>query len=147
MITTLLLAAAVAAKTTPDFLPNAADSKIVSVAAHAAARAEIVVLTQAIAIKESGPKETVKTFGEVYAFDPAVFAVHREVPTRIEFWNLQGDDEHDVMLLDRGNHVVVQFKLPPLQKTSRVFTFHARGIYRFVCTLHQPEMSGAIVVE
>ncbi|HKB78609.1 MAG TPA: hypothetical protein VKH35_02730, partial [Thermoanaerobaculia bacterium] len=108
MITTLLLAAAVAAKTTPDFLPNAADSKIVSVAAHAAARAEIVVLTQAIAIKESGPKETVKTFGEVYAFDPAVFAVHREVPTRIEFWNLQGDDEHDFMLMDDHDRVLMK---------------------------------------
>ena len=112
-----------------------------------APRARIVLMTEALATKENGPAATIAKFGEVYAFVPSTVAVRPNEPTTFEFWNLQGDDEHDVMLLDRGNRVVVQFKLPPLQKTSRVFTFHARGIYRFVCTLHQPEMSGAIVVE
>ena len=50
---------------------------------------------EAIATKESGPPETVRAFGEVYAFDPATFAVRRDEPTEIVFWNLQGDDEHD----------------------------------------------------
>jgi len=103
-------------------------------------------MCEAVATKESGPPETVKTFGEVYAFDPATFAVKRDEPTEVVFWNLQGDDEHDFMLLDSGNHVVTQFKLPPLSKTSRLFTFHREGLYRFYCTVHQPEMSGQITV-
>jgi plastocyanin len=117
---------------------------VVQSAGHPAAR--VVVMCRAVATKESGPAETVKAFGETYAFDPATFAVHRNEPTEIVFWNLQGDDEHDFMLLDAHNRVVAQFKLPPLSKTSRLFTFHRTGLYRFYCTLHQPEMSGQITV-
>src|SRR5438477_13190765 len=118
----------------------------VMVAANGRAAARVIVMCEAVATKESGPPETVKTFGEVYAFDPATFAVKRDEPTEVVFWNLQGDDEHDFMLLDSGNHVVTQFKLPPLSKTSRLFTFHHEGLYRFYCTVHQPEMSGQITV-
>ncbi len=118
----------------------------VTVAASGHAAAQIVVMAEAIATKESGPPETVRAFGEVYAFDPATFAVRRDEPTEIIFWNLQGDDEHDFMLLDSHNRVVAQFKLPPLGKTSRLFTFHRQGLYRFYCTLHRPEMSGQITV-
>lgn len=110
------------------------------------AAARVVVMCEGVATKESGPPETVKTFGETYAFDPATFAAHKNEPTQVVFWNLQGDDEHDFMLLDSHNRVVTQFKLPPLSKTSRIFTFHQQGIYRFYCTLHQPEMSGQITV-
>ena len=117
---------------------------VVQAAGRAAAR--VVVMCEAVATKESGPAETVKTFGETYAFDPAAFAVKRDEPTEVVFWNLQGDDEHDFMLLDSRNHVVTQFKLPPLSKTSRLFTFHREGLYRFYCTVHQPEMSGQITV-
>lgn len=113
-------------------------------AGHAAAR--VVVMAEGVATKESGPPETVKTFGEAYAFDPATFAVRRDEPTEVVFWNLQPDDEHDFMLLDSKNRVVAQFKLPPLSKTSRLFTFHREGLYRFYCTMHQPEMSGQITV-
>ena len=109
-------------------------------------RARVVVMTEAIATKESGPKETVAAFGEVYAFSPTNVALHRDEPTEITFWNLQADDEHDFMLLDDRNKVLTQFKLPPLKKTTVVFTFHRDGVYRFVCTMHQPEMSGAITV-
>ena len=117
-----------------------------SVAIGGAPRARVVVMTEALATKESGPAETVRTFGEVYAFVPSTIAARSGEPTEFVFWNLQSDDEHDVMLLTPANKVVTQFKLPPLRKTSRVFTFRGAGVYRFVCTMHQPEMSGAVVV-
>src|SRR5262249_35288399 len=98
------------------------------------------------ATKESGPAETVKQFGEVYAFMPDVFAVRRDQPTQITFWNLQADDEHDFMLTDPNNHVLLQTKLPPLSKTTYVMTFHAEGAYPFYCVMHQPAMSGQILV-
>lgn len=118
----------------------------VSVATSGKAAARVVVMCEAIATRESGPPDTVRTFGEVYAFDPATFAVNKDEPTEVIFWNLQGDDEHDFMLLDSKSHVVTQFKLPPLSKTARLFTFHREGVYRFDCTMHQPEMSGQITV-
>ena len=118
----------------------------VTVSASGKAGARVIVMCEGVATKESGPAETVKTFGETYAFDPATFAVKRDEPTEVVFWNLQGDDEHDFMLLDSQNHVVTQYKLPPLSKTSRLFTFHRAGLYRFYCTVHQPEMSGQITV-
>ena len=57
------------------YLPDAAASKIVSVAKEGTPQAEVIILTEAIAIKESGPKETVAKFGEVYAFSPTFIAV------------------------------------------------------------------------
>ena len=38
-----------------------------------------------VAVKETGPKQTVEKFGEVYAFSPNFFAAHRDEPTRIRF--------------------------------------------------------------
>src|SRR5882672_1260585 len=146
MFASLLLAAAVTAKKIPDYLPNAAAAKIVSVALRGSARVTVIVLTEAIAIKESGPKETVAAFGEVYAFSPSTFAVHREEPTLITFWNLQSDDEHDFMLMDDRDHVMMKVTLPPLKKTSWIFTFHREGLFRFTCTLHLPEMAGQVLV-
>ena len=110
------------------------------------AKAGVVVQTIGTAIKETGPAATVKKFGEVYAFEPAVFAVRRDQPTQITFWNLQPDDEHDFMLTDPSNKVPVQSKLPPLSKTTFVMTFHDAGVYPYYCTMHQPAMSGQIVV-
>ena len=109
-------------------------------------RARVVVMTQALVTKESGPKESLAAFGESYAFVPSTFAVRTDEPTEIVFWNLQGDDEHDIMLLDSHRKVVLQAKLPPLKKTSFVMTFHNAGLFDFYCTLHQPEMSGQVVV-
>jgi plastocyanin len=109
-------------------------------------RARVVVMTQALVTKESGPKDSLAAFGESYAFVPSTFAVREDEPTEIVFWNLQGDDEHDVMLLDAQRKVVLQAKLPPLKKTSFVMTFHHDGLFDFYCTLHQPEMSGQVVV-
>ncbi len=128
------------------YLPDEAASKIVSVAKGEQAEAEVIVLTEAVATKETGPKETVAKFGEVYAFSPTFIAIQREVPTMLTFWNLQSDDEHDFMLADANSKVLMHLKLPPLSKTSYVFTFHKEGIFNFYCVMHQPEMNGLIMV-
>src|SRR5580658_3617014 len=80
------------------YLPSKTQSQVVSVSTAGDAQAEIIVLTEAVAVKETGPKETVAKFGEVYAFAPSFIAVHQDEPTRLTFWNLQADDEHDFML-------------------------------------------------
>jgi plastocyanin len=128
------------------YLPDAAASKIVSVAKAGNAEAEVTILTEGVAIKETGPKETVVKFGEVYAFSPTFIAVHRDVPTMLTFWNLQSDDEHDFMLTAPDSAALLHLKLAPLTKTSYVFTFHKDGIFDFYCTVHQPEMNGQILV-
>jgi len=130
----------------PFFLPSGAALKIVTVAKEGEAQAGITMLTEAVAVKETGPKATVKKFGEVYAFNPSFIAVHREQPTQIEFWNLQPDDEHDFALLGPDLTVLMYVKLPPMQKTSYIFTFHQEGEIDFKCLRHQPEMSGQILV-
>jgi plastocyanin len=129
------------------YLPDEAASKVVTVTNEASsAEAAITVLTQAVAIKETGPKETVARFGEVYTFAPSFIAVHRDEPTAISFWNLQPDDDHDLMLVDPNLNVLMMVKLPTLEKTSYVFSFHHEGLFNFYCTMHQPEMSGQILV-
>ena len=128
------------------YLPDATASKVVTVTRGETAAAGIAVFTQAVAIKETGPKETVARFGEVYAFSPAFLAVHRGEPTMISFRNLQPDDEHDFMLVDPAGNVLMRVMLPPLQETSYVFTFHRAGLFTFYCTMHQPDMSGQILV-
>ena len=129
------------------FMPAAA-SKTVTVAndAGAAAAADIVILTEAVAVKETGPKETIAHFGEVYAFSPSFIAVHRDQPTRITLWNLQPDDDHDFMLEDRPGHALMHLRLKPLTKTSYMYTFHREGLFAFRCAVHQPEMNGQILV-
>jgi plastocyanin len=140
------LANSTAAKKGPFFLPSGPATKIVTVVKTGEAQAGITMLTQAVAVKETGPKATVKKFGEVYAFSPSFIAVHREQPTQIEFWNLQPDDEHDFALLGPDLAVLMYVQLPPLQKTSYIFTFHQEGEIEFKCLRHQPEMSGQILV-
>jgi plastocyanin len=129
------------------FMPDAAASKIVTVVSSAtAAPASAVILTEAVAIKETGPKPTIEHFGEVYAFSPSFIAVHRDEPTRITLWNLQPDDDHDFLLEDRPNHALMHLRLAPLSKTSYVYTFHREGLFDFQCAVHQPEMNGQILV-
>ena len=128
------------------FLPSGAAAKIVTVTPTGTAQAAITVLTEAVLTKESGPHAAVQKFGEVYAFSPAFIAVHRDQPTQIEFWNLQADDEHDFALLGSDLTVLMYVKLPPLEKTSYIFTFHQPGEIDFKCLRHQPEMSGQILV-
>jgi plastocyanin len=132
----------------PYFLPRGAATGIVSVSATGQAAVEFNVLTERIAVKETGPKETVTRFGEVYAFSPTFISVHADEPTRLIFWNLQPDDEHDFALMTLGDqsNVMMYVNLPPLKKTSYVFTFHRPGLYRFLCLRHQPEMEGEIEV-
>ncbi len=130
----------------PSYLPDAAASRIVTVTETGAVAAAITVLTEAVAIKETGPAATVARFGEVYAFSPAFVAVHRDEATEITFWNLQPDDEHDLMLVAPDSRVLMHVVLPPLRKTTYVFTFHQAALFTFYCTMHQPEMSGQILV-
>ncbi len=148
MVSSLMASASAApmhhAETT--YLPDAAASRVVTVSKDGAAEAGVTVLTEVVAIKETGPKETVKRFGEVYAFAPAFIAVHRDEPTQISFWNLQGDDEHDFMLADPRSTVLMHVVLPPLKETGYVFTFHEEGLFTFYCTMHQPAMSGQVLV-
>lgn len=144
----LLLAAMPRPMPAPErtYLPDAAASRVVTVTESGPAAAGVTVLTEALAIKESGPRATVGAFGEVYAFAPAFLAVRRDEPTEISFWNLQPDDVHDVMLIASDGRVLMRELLPPLRKTSWVFTFHREGLFAFHCTMHQPEMTGQILV-
>ncbi len=128
------------------YLPDAAGSKIVTVSKTGEAQAETIVLTEAVAVKETGPKETVAKFGEVYAFSPNFIAVQENVPTKLTFWNLQPDDEHDFMLVAPDSRVLLHVKLAPLTTESWVFTFHKEGVFNFYCAVHQPEMNGQILV-
>lgn len=118
----------------------------VTIARSGPAKIRIIVTTIGTAIKETGPAATVQKFGEVYAFSPEFFAVRRDEPAQVTFWNLQPDDEHDFMLTDPHNQVLLQTKLPPLSKTTFVMTFHEEGLFPFYCTVHQPAMSGQILV-
>ena len=140
------LSASVGRATEATYLPDATASKAVTVTKAETAAAGIAVFTEAVAIKETGPKETVARFGEVYAFSPPFLAVHQDEPTMISFRNLQPDDEHDFMLVDPAGNVLMRVMLPPLQETSYVFTFHRAGLFTFYCTMHQPDMSGQILV-
>ena len=131
---------------TPDYLPHGDAARTLTVTSAGPASATIIVLTQAVAVKESGPKETVRRFGEVYGFSPSFIAVHRNEPTLIRFWNLQPDDEHDFLLFDPHNNVLMKVTFPPLQETAFVFTFHEEGLFPFICPMHRPEMNGQILV-
>ena len=128
------------------YLPDKGQSQVVSISTAGDAQAEIIILTEGIAIKETGPKETVAKFGEVYGFAPSFIAVYKDEPTRLTFWNLQPDDEHDFMLADPDLNVMMHVRLKPLSKNSWVFNFHKEGIFPFFCSVHQPEMNGQILV-
>jgi plastocyanin len=130
------------------FLPGEAASKMVTISTstNLPVNANILVQTHAVAIKETGPKETIARFGEVYAFSPAFIAVYRDQPTMIRFWNLQPDDNHDFMLIAPNGTVLMKALLPPLKETPFVFTFHQEGLFNFICAMHQPAMAGQILV-
>jgi plastocyanin len=128
------------------YLPDAQVSRVVSLTTNGVAAATILVQTHRAAVKEGGPKETVEKFGEVYAFSPTFFAVHRDEATRIRFWNLQPDDNHAFMLIDPHSQVLMNAWLPPLRETAYVFTFHQEGLFKFVCALHPTPMTGQILV-
>lgn len=128
------------------YLPNAEASRLVTVSTNGPAGAQVLVQTQRVAVRETGPKETVEKFGEVYAFSPNFFAVHRDEATKIRFWNLQPDDNHAFMLFGPKSEVLMNTKLPPLRETAFLFTFHEEGLYRFACSLHPSAMFGQILV-
>ena len=129
-----------------DQLPSGAADQVVSVTQSGTPVGNLTVITEAVAIRETGPKETVERFGEIYTFSPPVFAVHRDEPTRITFRNLQPDDLHDFTLMDSSRNQLMHIMLPPLHDTSYTFSFHKEGLFNFYCTMHQPVMSGQILV-
>jgi plastocyanin len=128
------------------YLPNAEASRVVTLATNGTAAATILVQTHRVAVKETGPRETVQKFGEVYAFSPNFFAVHREEPTRLRFWNLQPDDNHGFMLMGPRSQILMNSLLSPLQETVYILTFHEEGLFSFVCSLHPNAMFGQILV-
>lgn len=129
------------------YFPNAAASRVVSVSSstNGPVGAHVYVQTHPVAVKETGPKETIAKFGEVYAFSPNYFAVHKDEPTLIHFLNLQPDDNHDFMLF-APDQVFLKILLPPLKETAYTFTFHREGLFNFMCAMHQPSMTGQILV-
>ena len=100
------------------YLPDAEASQVVSVTNAGPAAASVLVQTHRAAVKETGPEERLGYFGEVYASSPAFFAVHREEPTQIRFWNLQPDDLHTFMLADSHLNVLMNVAVPAVQETS-----------------------------
>jgi hypothetical protein len=97
------------------YLPGVDASRLVTVTKAGEVEREITILTETVATKESGPKETVARFGEVYALSPASVVVRRNQPTRITFWNLQPDDEHDFALAAPNLDILMYVRLPPLR--------------------------------
>jgi len=132
--------------TTRYYLPGPKEASEFTASAHGNSQAGVVILTEAIAIKESAPPDIIKHFGEVYAFSPTFITVYKDQPTTFEFWNLQPDDDHDFMLADPSFQVLMHAKLPASTKTSWIFTFHREGVFPFFCAVHQPEMNGQILV-
>ena len=128
------------------FLPDAASSELISFSSGTSASVSVIIVTQALAIKETGPASTVKEFGEVYGFSPSFVAVEKDRPTRLEFWNLQPDDTHQFFIVGPKSESLLFVELPPLKKTSYVLTFHEEGLYSFQCPMHGAAMSGQILV-
>jgi plastocyanin len=128
------------------YLPAGEATRYVSVSTNGIAAASVLLQTQRVAVNETGPKETVAKFGEVYAFSPDFFAVHKDEPTRIRFWNLQPDDQHGFMVFNPNARVLLSVELPSLTETAYVFTFHEEGLYRFACPFHPNAMFGQILV-
>ncbi len=124
------------------FMPDAAASKIVTIVGNGTAAASIVVLTEAVAVKETGPKATIEHFGEVYAFSPNFIAVHRDEPTRITLWNLQPDDDHDFMLEDptikdrSGGDALMHLRLAPPERSSIVGSSSMKSCSSSGCRFH-----------
>ena len=127
------------------YLPDAAASRVVSVSRDGSARSSIVILTTVTPGNESDPRE-MKVFGLLYSFFPRTIFVYRDQPTSLSFWNLQSDERHDFMLTDPLGKVLMKLMLPELKKTAVTLSFHQEGLFNFYCTMHQPEMSGQIMV-
>lgn len=127
------------------YLPDATASRVVTVTKSGPAQAGITVITQVVAEKEDEDQGR-SPVCQIYAFNPSLIVVRRDEPTMISFRNYQADDEHDFMLVGQDSNVLMFEPLPVLTETSYVFTFHQEGLFSFYCTLHQPEMSGQILV-
>lgn len=135
-----------AADSGPDYLPSGPATAFLTVERGGQPARKVVVMTERVAVKETGPRATVRHFGETYAFSPTFFAVRAGEPVEISFWNLQPDDLHDVLFVAPDHSVLMHWKLPALSKTTFTYTFQKPGLYDFTCAMHLPEMTGQILV-
>ena len=128
-------------------LPEGDDARILTVSkADEWAAGGVSILTQAVAVKETGPKETIAHFGEVYSFSPSFIVFRKDQPTIVRILNLQPDDEHDFAVLGSKGRVLMDVAVPPLSETIYRVTFHQEGLFDLKCLVHQPVMSGQILV-
>jgi plastocyanin len=134
----------------PDYLPSGPAAAFLDV--HRSGQRggapvrKLVIMTERVAVNETGPKETVERFGETYAFSPSFLAVHAGEPVEISFWNLQPDDLHDVLFVAPDHTALMHWKLPALSKVTFTYTFKKAGLYDMICTMHAAEMTGQILV-
>jgi len=145
VIALLLMALPAARARAEDYMPGAALAGILSATPAARARNQIVILTLPLPGNQSDAGEMAK-FGLLYGFSPRTIFVYRDEPTTFNFWNLQSNEQHDVMITDGSGQVLLHQELPQLKKTLLTLTFHKQGLFTFYCTMHQPYMSGQIVV-
>ena len=130
----------------PDYLPSGAAKSFLVVQRGGQPARKLVIMTERVAVNETGPKETVARFGETYEFSPSFFAVRAGEAVEISFWNLQPDDLHDVLFVAPDHTVLMHWKLPALSKVTFTYTFHKPGLYDLICTMHAAEMTGQILV-
>lgn len=128
-----------------DYLPSGAAPQIVSVSPQSAAKAQVIVLTVPFPSTDPSAKE-IAAFGELFAYSPRTIFVRRNEPTLFSFWNLQANQEHDFMLVGPHGKVLAHVDLPQLKKTKITLDFHQAGLFTFYCTMHQPYMTGQILV-
>ncbi len=130
----------------PDYLPDANAQRFLTVEKGGKPEQSLVMLTERVAVKETGPRQTVKTFGEVYAFSPAFLAVPRNKPVELLVLEPPARRRARRALPRADQTALMHWNLPPLSKTPFTYTFHEPGLYTLVCTMHRPEMTAQILV-
>jgi hypothetical protein len=67
--------------------------------------------------------------------------------SKVERSNTERGGVADVCGVDIGKTVFLTYvDLPPLKKTSYLFTFHKESIFGFKCMQHKPAMGGQFLV-
>lgn len=89
-------------------------------------------------------KKAVGKFGEVYGYTPSTLVVDQGDNVTLHIRNLEagGDDGHTFTLPDYG----INQSIPPLSSVTVSFTATKAGIFHYYCEIHQPWMSGELVV-
>jgi len=144
----MVLAAHAATPHESSYLPDPAASQVVTVAARDSAEAAVTVLTQAVAVKETG-RVISRRGSPPWLPEPALVDCGPELARANRHGGLflrgrrAGSARGGVTAQHGANAAGAS---PALQKTSYVLAFHREGLFNFYCTMHQPEMSGQILV-